>query len=148
MSKLKSAIIGHTGKGDFGHRLDKTFENFPEVETVAVVDFNPKGIEGQKKNFPGAKFYTNVEEMLYNHDVTILTICQRNPSTRIDIFKCCKDKSIKGIICEKPLAVTTKEASEILEICDQSNISLVVAHRRANPYENYAKELDREIFWM
>ena len=141
MDKLKSAIIGHTGKGDFGHRLDNTFEKFPEVETVAVVDFNPEGIEGQKRKFPEAKFYTNVEEMLYNHDVTILTICQRNPSTRIDIFKCCKDKSIKGIICEKPLAVTTKEASEILEICDQSNISLVVAHRRANPYESYAKEL-------
>ena len=28
-----------------------------------------------------------------------------------------------------------------MEICDQSNISLVVAHRRANPYESYAKEL-------
>ena len=141
MEKFKSAIIGHTGKGDFGHRLDKTFENFPDVETVAVVDFNPKGIEEQKKNFPEAKFYTNVEEMLHNHDVTLLTICQRNPSTRIDIFKCCKGKSIKGIICEKPLAVTTKEANEILEICDQSNISLVVAHRRANPYESYAREL-------
>ena len=141
MKKYQAAIIGHTGKGDFGHDLDKIFKDLPEVETTAIIDLNPNGLEKQKTKFPNAKFYTKIEDAFANHDISLLAICQRDVSQRINIFRACSGKSIKGIVCEKPLASNTKEAREIIEICNYSNIDLVVAHRRANPYENYAKKI-------
>ena len=139
--KYQAAIIGHTGKGDFGHDLDKIFKGLPEVETIVIIDLNPHGLERKEKNFPDANFYTKIEDAFTNHDINLLAICQRDVSLRINIFRACSGKSVKGIICEKPLASNTKEAREIIEICNHSNIDLAVAHRRANPYESYAKKM-------
>src|SRR4030095_14923837 len=37
-STYRAAIIGHTGRGNFGHGLDQAFYGLPNVETVAVAD--------------------------------------------------------------------------------------------------------------
>ena len=41
--KWRAAVIGHTGKGDFGHGLDTIFAGRGDVEVVAVADANDAG---------------------------------------------------------------------------------------------------------
>src|SRR4051794_25896719 len=34
----KAAVVGHTGRGDYGHGLDVVFRGLPGVEVVALAD--------------------------------------------------------------------------------------------------------------
>ena len=43
--EFKAAIIGHTGRGDYGHGLDIIFHDRPNVELVAMADANAAGLE-------------------------------------------------------------------------------------------------------
>src|SRR5436853_208181 len=36
--KLRSVVIGHTGKGDYGHGLEMVFADQPRVELVGLAD--------------------------------------------------------------------------------------------------------------
>ena len=38
MAKTKVAIIGHTGRGNYGHGLDAVWKQFDDIEIVAVAD--------------------------------------------------------------------------------------------------------------
>ena len=38
VAKLKGAVIGHTGRGDYGHGLESIFTNRPDNERVALAD--------------------------------------------------------------------------------------------------------------
>ena len=40
VKKLRVAVIGHTGRGNFGHGLDTVWMGLPETDIVAVVDAN------------------------------------------------------------------------------------------------------------
>jgi len=42
--KLKAAVIGHTGRGDYGHGLDIIFYDRPNIELVAVADAHQVGL--------------------------------------------------------------------------------------------------------
>ena len=47
----------------------------------------------------------------------------------------------RGIFCEKPLAASLGEADAMMAACAFRNVKVAVAHRRANPYEQYGKKL-------
>ena len=52
---LKAAIIGHTGRGDYGHGMDICFTNIPGVYAVIVpVNADAATVNGDAShNFPG-----------------------------------------------------------------------------------------------
>ena len=43
MAKYKVAIIGSTGRGDYGHGLDIVWQKFDDCEVVAVADQDAAG---------------------------------------------------------------------------------------------------------
>ena len=47
--KLRVAIIGHTGRGNYGHGLDTMWKAIPTTEIVAVADADAKGLEAELK---------------------------------------------------------------------------------------------------
>ena len=48
--KLRVAVIGHSGHGDYGHGLDVVWLRMPEVEIVGVADADAAGLaKAQKK---------------------------------------------------------------------------------------------------
>jgi hypothetical protein len=50
VKKYRVAIIGRTGKGNYGHGLDIVWQALDDVEIVAVADENEKGrIEAAKR---------------------------------------------------------------------------------------------------
>jgi predicted dehydrogenase len=63
------------------------------------------------------------------------------PSTNtqtIDIAK----RGVKAIICEKPMAIGSGPAKEMLDACNKNNVKLIISHqRRFTPGWEKAKEL-------
>ena len=41
--KFRVAVIGHTGRGNYGHGLDTVWLDLPECELLAVADADERG---------------------------------------------------------------------------------------------------------
>ena len=42
--KYRVGVIGHTGRGGYGHGLDRVWRDIPQAEIVGVADPDPKGL--------------------------------------------------------------------------------------------------------
>src|SRR6266516_1437621 len=62
--RSRAAIIGHTGRGDYGHGLDLVFNDFDQILVVAVADPGEKGREQAKQRSKALQQYTSYRKML------------------------------------------------------------------------------------
>lgn len=119
--KYKAAIIGHTGKGDYGHGLDAIFNDHPRIEVIAFADPNPSG-----KKAP--KHYPTYAEMLEKEKPDLVSVATRWTDEH---FAMCMAALKAGahLIVEKPFAQTLADADEILALAKQKNRKIAVAHQ-------------------
>src|SRR4051812_19599938 len=61
---LPAAVIGHTGRGDYGHGMDLIFNDLPGVTVVAVADPDPAGRAKAAGRCKAARQYADYREML------------------------------------------------------------------------------------
>src|SRR6187402_2705 len=61
---LRAVVIGHTGRGDYGHGLDKVFTGRPGVELVALADPDEAGRKKTAAALGLTKQYADYREML------------------------------------------------------------------------------------
>jgi len=89
----------------------------------------------------GARWYLSAEEMLLNEkDVNIVAICSPNglhaPHSVLSL------RAGKHVLCEKPLATSSKDAKEMMAAALKSNRKLfVVKQNRYNPPVMAVKDL-------
>jgi hypothetical protein len=62
--KPTAAIIGHTGKGDYGHGMDLIFSGLPGVELAALADPDEAGRAKAVKRCKPLRQYERWKEML------------------------------------------------------------------------------------
>src|SRR5688572_23551323 len=62
--KLRVGIIGHTGRGNYGHGLDVVWLKIPETEIVAIADPDSAGLEAAKKKLSCADGFADYRAML------------------------------------------------------------------------------------
>src|SRR5207247_438959 len=63
-AKLTAAVIGHTGRGDYGHGLEGIFANRPSIEVVALADPDPDGRAKTAAKIHAPRSYADYREML------------------------------------------------------------------------------------
>src|SRR5438045_2087922 len=74
---LKAAIIGHTGRGDYGHGMDICFTNVPGIEVVAVADPDEVGRAKAATNAKAARQYADYHEMLAKEKPDLVGVAPR-----------------------------------------------------------------------
>ena len=117
----RAAIIGHTGRGNYGHGLDIAFVGLPGVEIVAVADPDEQGRRRVQAVTGAPRAYADYGEAM---------------------VVACAQAGVKAIYCEKPLARSLEEADRMLAACDARGVKIAVAHQnRARPAVWLAKEL-------
>src|SRR5262245_58783752 len=60
----RACVIGHTGRGGYGHGLDLAFQKIPGVEVVAVADPDEKGRGEATRRTGASRSYADFREML------------------------------------------------------------------------------------
>lgn len=141
-ASLKVAVIGHTGRGNYGHGMDTLWLNVPECRIVAVADPDESGLENAQKRLKGAKGYNNFQDMLDTERPDIVSIAPRHIDQHRDMILSCIQKGVKGIYVEKPFCRDLGEADEIVEACAKNGVKLALAHRnRYHPALKKAKEI-------
>lgn len=124
MKKYKIGIIGYGGFGKFLHHWWDKLEN---AEVTAISDTNPVAIMRD-----GVMHYGNWEDLLDDPEIDIVSIATP-PSLHIAIA-CAAMRKQKHVLLEKPVALTSKGAQEILRVQQETGMVLTVDHMlRYNP---------------
>ena len=130
---FKVGIIGHTGRGHYGHYLDMAFVGVEGCEIVALADPDDTGRAEiqQKTGAPAA--YADYREMLEKEKPDIAVLASREIGDHLELVL---QTAARGahIYLEKPIAATPAEVDQMMAACAAKDLLLVVAHPwRAHP---------------
>lgn len=138
MGKLKTALVGC---GKVGHFHAKAFVNLAQSQFTAVCDYNLERAQDFAKQY-GVKAYDNVEQMVANEGIEMLSVCTPHPihaSVAIAVSKIgCH------VLIEKPLASNLADCRSILAAAKEGNakIGTVCQRRFYRPCLRIKKAID------
>lgn len=132
-AKHTAAVIGSTGRGNYGHGHDTVFLGLEGVELVAVADDNAQGLEAAGKRTKAPRLYRDYREMLAKEKPFVVAIGPRWVDQRVAMIEAAAGAGCH-IYCEKPLAGNLADADRIVRACERAKVKLAVAHQsRAAP---------------
>lgn len=126
--KLKAAIIGHTGRGDYGHGLDVIFNGRPNVELVAVADAHPEGLAKMAAKLKAPRQYADYRVMLEKERPQLVAIGPRHADQHL-VMGLAAVAVGAHIYMEKPITPTLAEADELLAAAEKRGVKFAVAHQ-------------------
>jgi predicted dehydrogenase len=127
--KLRVGVIGHTGRGNYGHGLDTMWLNMPETEIVGVADADEKGRADALKKLKVERGFADYRQMLAEVKPDIASIGPRHIDQHRDMTLAAIAAGVKGIYMEKPFCRTLAEADEIVTAAKAKGTKIALAHR-------------------
>jgi predicted dehydrogenase len=128
--KWRVGIIGHTGRGNYGHGLDTVWLSVPETEIVAIADADPAGLEVEKKKLKtSAETYADYKAMLQSARPELVAIGPRQVDQHLDMALAAIEAGARGLYMEKPFVRSPAEADQIAAACKKTGTKIAVAHR-------------------
>ena len=129
----KVAVIGSTGRGGYGHGLDKVFKDLDNVKLVAVADGDPEGLIKTGNRLNVSNLYGDYRQMLEVEKPDLVSIAPGWVSERVPMIEAAASVG-SHIYCEKPVAGSLIEIDAIVNACSRGNIKMAIAHQwRAMP---------------
>ncbi len=107
---LRAAVIGHTGKGNYGHGLDQLFLRLDGVRLAAIADADPEGLDaarsgrGRKRPTPISGKCSRMRTPISSRWVPAKT------GERYEMVKAALEAGAH-VCCERPIARTLREAT-------------------------------------
>ena len=127
--KLRVAVIGHTGHGDYGHGVDTMWLRVPEIELVAVADAEVEGLAKAQKKLKLERGFADYRQMLAEMKPDIVAVAPRHLNEHRDMTLAAIEAGALGIYIEKPFCRTLAEADEIIAAADKRRVKIAIAHR-------------------
>lgn len=124
----RAAVIGSTGRGNYGHGLDLAFQTIPNVTVVAVADPDAAGRERARARTRAPMAYADWAEMLAREKPDLVSIGPRWAVDRLEMVTAAARIGCH-IYMEKPMAVSLDEADSILAVAAKHGIKIAVAHQ-------------------
>lgn len=132
----KVALIG---LGTMGRLHAEAWSRMPEVQFVALSGQHPEKTERLAAQYGVQAFY-GIDALLAEADFDVLDICLPSYLHHEYVLKAAN--AGKHVICEKPLALRTEAAKEMLAVCQARGVRLFVGHDlRFCPEYERAREL-------
>ncbi len=124
-------VIGHTGRGGYGHGLDTVWLGLPETTVVAVSDPNGAGRAraAERLGLAPEAAYADYREMLDRTRPDLVAVCPRHIDQHRDMILAAVDAGAKGLYVEKPFCRDLAEADAIVAACERHGAKLALAHR-------------------
>src|SRR4051794_34888737 len=101
MKTYRVAVIGRTGKGNYGHGLDAVWVNNDRAEIVAVADEDEKGRAAAAQRLKAPKAYADYRAMLSKEKPQIVSVADRFLDLHRDMVVACAEAGA-NIFLEKP----------------------------------------------
>jgi predicted dehydrogenase len=122
MSRIQVGVIGC---GYWGPNLIRNFSSCPLTEVAAVCDASTERLEGVRRITGNVKLVTSLDEFL---ELPLQAVAIATPvSAHHALAKRCLEAG-RHVLVEKPLAATSREAQELVDIAERSRRVLMVDH--------------------
>jgi predicted dehydrogenase len=135
------AVIGRTGKGNYGHGLDVVWKAVDNVEIVAVADEDEKGRAAAARRLGAKNVYADYHEMLDKERPQIVSVADRWLDAHRDMV-IASARTGASVFLEKPLCRTLEEGDEMMRACETHHVKLAIAFQtRYSPRLKVARDL-------
>jgi predicted dehydrogenase len=126
--RYTAAIIGHTGRGNYGHGLDELFLNRANIELLAVADADEKGRAKAVKKLKAPRSYADYREMLEKEKPQLVSVAPRQADQHRDMVMAAL-KTGAHVYCEKPFVTCPAESDELLAEASKRGLRIAVSHQ-------------------
>ena len=141
-NKYRVAVIGHTGKGNYGHGLDQVWLEIPDARIVAVADADPKGLDAAVTRPGNPAGFADYRKMLDEVKPDLVAVAPRWLDQHCEMVVAAAERGARGIYLEKPMCPTLAEADRMVAACEKHNVKLAIAHQtRYSPKLPVVREL-------
>ncbi len=139
-SKVRYGIIGF---GSFGERtIGPAIQLSPNSELIAIQKRSLIAAQQKAQAFNVPLAFDSAEKLAAHPDVDAVFIVSANGLHCRETLAAAQ--SGKHVLVEKPMAVTVREAEEMVAVCNRSSVLLMVGHMvRLSPAVKRIKELIR-----
>jgi predicted dehydrogenase len=118
--------IAVVGAGAWGKNHIRVFSEIPNVRLMYVCDTDPSKLSTVQKIYPQARMAENLEPILQDPAVNGVVVA----SSAVSHYSLSKEILLAGkdVLVEKPMALNSKDADEMLEIAEKRGRILMVGH--------------------
>ncbi|MBD3392888.1 MAG: gfo/Idh/MocA family oxidoreductase [Chitinivibrionales bacterium] len=133
--------VGLIGAGWPSWQQMKGYQRIEGVEVAALCDRDPKRLQAIADEYNVPNRYTAYEEMLEKERLDAVSVCSPNALHAEMSMKAMK----KGahVLCEKPMASSSKMAREMVKVSKATNRILMIGYQRR--HGNDAQYIKRQI---
>jgi len=124
---LRAAVIGHTGRGDYGHGMEKIFTGREGVQLVALADADDAGRAKMAAALGGVNAYADYRAMLTMEKPDLVSVGMRHSDQHREVILAAI-QSGAHVYAEKPVTRTPAEADELLAAATAKSRRVAVAH--------------------
>ncbi len=134
--------VGIIGAGGIAHCHGRAAREAPEAELAAICDVSGDALERFGEKFGVPRRYTDLDRMLNEQEIDILTVCTWGNSHADISIQAARTGRVKAILCEKPISSTAAECEAMIEAAREHGVLLAEAFKfRHHPCHLKAKEL-------
>src|SRR5215217_7854728 len=127
--KLRTLNLGMIGVGVGGTEMLPPMDAMDELNVMACADPNPVTRGFFSERYPESHVYETAEEMCADPDVEVVWISSPNRFHAEHAITAAK--AGKHIVVEKPMALSMKQAEEMVEAADKAGVYLLAGHTRS-----------------
>ncbi|MCL4204505.1 MAG: Gfo/Idh/MocA family oxidoreductase [Pirellulaceae bacterium] len=143
-TRFRIGVIGHTGRGNYGHGLDTVWLEMPDCEIVAVADADETGLAAAQKRLHVGRGYADYRQMLDEAKPDVVAVAPRWLDQHRDMVVAAAERGMH-VYMEKPFCRTLEEADEIVAACEKHKVKLAIAHQtRYSPRLQMVRQLLEE----
>lgn len=126
MNKLKIAVIG---VGNIAESHINGYINNPNCELYAFCDINEETLKEKGEKYSVTRLFTDKDEMLAAcPEIDAVSVCTWNCAHAECTIAALK--AGKNVLCEKPMAMNSAEAEEMMRVAKESNKLLMIGFVR------------------
>ena len=136
----KQIIVAQIGCGYWGPNLLRNFSAQPDCWVKLLADTSEDRLAYVSANFPRTQTVNNIESVLSDPEIDAIIVATPAASH----YRLAKQslESNKHVFVEKPLATSTREADELIQLAADRSLTLMAGHTFIyNAAVRYAKKL-------
>jgi predicted dehydrogenase len=149
---MRTVTIAQIGVGNWGRALLRNFSSLEGVCVKAVCDVNPEMLQKVRSEHPQATLTTDCQQVFDDDEIEAIVVA--TPSAEHAHLAALALGVNKHVFVEKPMALTTRSAQEVVNLAAQRQRILMVGHLlRYHPaYQRVAEIIEQgelgDVYYM
>ena len=121
-----SVSVGVVGLNYWGPNLARNFDRLSRARLTWCCDLDEATLERNRSGFSGARFTTDIDDLLADPDLDAVVVATPVPTHAALALRALE--ADKHVFVEKPLALTSADAREVVRVADERERIVMVDH--------------------